>query len=140
MGSLWIRLSARQMNPKTPVKFAVGLIFMALGFLVMYYAAQVVTPGVKVGMRWLIFTDFLHSTGELTLSSVGLSATTKLAPRKYLGQMMGIWVVGAVLGNLIAGLYSGNFKPENLHSLFLSVVWLGIGAGVIFLALSPWMR
>lgn len=143
MGSLWIRLSARQMNPKTPVKFAIGMIFMALGFLVMYYAAQVVTSGVKAGMGWLIFTYFLHSTGELTLSPVGLSATTKLAPRRYLGQMMGIWFVGAALGNLIAGLYSGNFNPENLQempSLFLSVVWLGVGAGVIFLALSPWMR
>ncbi len=143
MGSLWIRLSARQMNPKTPVKFAIGLVFMALGFLVMYFAAQVVTSGVKAGMGWLIFTYFLHSTGELTLSPVGLSATTKLAPRKYLGQMMGIWFVGAALGNLIAGLYSGNFNPENLQempNLFLSVVWLGIGAGIVFFALSPWMK
>jgi POT family proton-dependent oligopeptide transporter len=143
MGSLWIRLSARNLNPNTPVKFAIGLIFMALGFLVMYFAAQIVVAGSKAGMGWLIFTYFLHSTGELTLSPVGLSATTKLAPRKYMGQMMGIWFVGAALGNLIAGLYSGNFDEENVQqmpNLFLSVVWLGVGAGLVFLALSPWMK
>ncbi len=143
IGSLWIRLAARQLNPKTPVKFGIGLIFMALGFLVMYFAAEIVTQGAKAGMGWLIFTYFLHSTGELTLSPVGLSATTKLAPRKYLGQMMGIWFVGAALGNLIAGLYAGNFDPENVRempNLFMSVVWVGIGAGVIFLALSGWMK
>ena len=143
MGSLWIRLSARNLNPNTPVKFGIGLIFMALGFLVMYFAAQIVVAGSKAGMGWLIFTYFLHSTGELTLSPVGLSATTKLAPRKYMGQMMGIWFVGAALGNLIAGLYSGNFDEENVQqmpNLFLSVVWLGVGAGLVFLALSPWMK
>ncbi|MCL4108658.1 UNVERIFIED_CONTAM: hypothetical protein GTU68_006976 [Idotea baltica] len=143
IGSLWIRLAARNMNPNTPIKFAIGLIFMGLGFLVMFFAAQIVTAGAKAGMGWLIVTYLLHSTGELALSPVGLSATTKLAPRKYLGQMMGIWFVGAALGNLIAGLYSGNFDPENVQempNLFLSVVWLGVGSGIVFFALSPWMK
>ncbi len=140
MGALWIRLAARNLNPAIPAKFALGLILMALGFLVMYFAAQIVVAGSKAGMGWLIFTYFLHSTGELALSPVGLSATTKLAPRKFMGQMMGIWFVGAALGNLMAGLYAGNFDPENVRQmpdLFLAVVWLGLGAGIIFLALSP---
>ncbi len=143
IGSLWIKLAVRQMNPAIPYKFAFGLIFMALGFLVMYFAAQIVISGSKAGMGWLIITYLLHSTGELALSPVGLSATTKLAPRKYLGQMMGIWFVGAALGNLIAGLYSGNFDPENVQqmpSLFMSVVWLGVGSGILFIILGPWMR
>lgn len=143
IGSLWIKLAARQMNPAIPYKFAFGLIFMAFGFLVMYFAAQIVISGSKAGMGWLIITYLLHSTGELALSPVGLSATTKLAPRKYLGQMMGIWFVGAALGNLIAGLYSGNFDPENVQqmpSLFMSVVWLGVGSGILFIILGPWMR
>lgn len=143
VGSLWIRLAARQLNPATPYKFGLGLIFMALGFLVMYFAAEIVISGSKAGMGWLIITYLLHSTGELALSPVGLSATTKLAPRKYLGQMMGIWFVGAALGNLIAGLYAGNFDPENVQQmpdLFLSVVWLGVGSGILFMVLGPWMR
>jgi POT family proton-dependent oligopeptide transporter len=143
IGSLWIKLAARNMNPATPVKFAIGLVFMALGFLVMFFAAQIVTAGAKAGMGWLIITYLFHSTGELALSPVGLSATTKLAPRKYMGQMMGIWFVGAALGNLIAGLYSGNFDPENVQqmpNLFMSVVWLGVGSGILFLVLSPLMK
>jgi proton-dependent oligopeptide transporter, POT family len=143
VGSLWIRLAARQLNPATPYKFGLGLIFMALGFLVMYFAAEIVINGSKAGMGWLIITYLLHSTGELALSPVGLSATTKLAPRRYLGQMMGIWFVGAALGNLIAGLYAGNFDPENVQQmpdLFLSVVWLGVGSGILFIVLGPWMR
>jgi POT family proton-dependent oligopeptide transporter len=142
VGSLWVKLSVKNLNPKTPVKFAFGLFLMALGFLVMFYAAEYVAAGTKVGMSWLILTYFLHSIGELTLSPVGLSATTKLAPRKYYGQMMGIWFVGAALGNLIAGIYAGNFDPSNVHQmpdLFMAVVQFGIGGAILFLALSPLM-
>jgi len=142
-GALWVKLSAKGMNPNTPVKFALGLIFMALGFLVMYFAAMIAAQGTKAGMGWLIFTYLLHTTGELTLSPVGLSATTKLAPRKYYSQMMGIWFVATALGNLIAGLFAGGFDPENaaeIPDLFLSVVLLGTGAGILFLVLSGTMR
>ncbi len=138
-GSLWIRLSARQMNPHTPVKFAFGLIMMALGFLVMYFAAKVVVLGSQAGMGWLIVTYLFHTTGELTLSPVGLSATTKLAPRKYYSQMMGIWFVATALGNLIAGLFAGGFDPSNVEQipdLFMSVVLFGAGCGVLFLVFS----
>lgn len=143
IGALWVKLASANLNPNIPVKFAMGLILMAVGFVVMYFAAFVVVNGSNAGMHWLVVTYFLHSIGELTLSPVGLSATTKLAPRKFYSQMMGIWFVGAALGNLIAGLFAGGIdanKPENMPDLFLSVVWLGLGAGVIFLALSPWLK
>ena len=71
---------------------------------------------------------------------MGLSATTKLAPRKYYGQMMGVWFVGSALGNLIAGVYSGHFDPENVQQmpdLFMAVVQFGIGGTILFLVLSP---
>ena len=142
-GALWVKLAARNINPKIPLKFASGLFLLAAGFLVMYFAAKIVATGTKVGMTWLILTYFLHTIGELTLSPVGLSATTKLAPRKYYGQMMGVWFVGAALGNLIAGLYSGNFDPENVKqmpNLFMAVVQFGVCGSVLFLALSPWIN
>src|SRR4030042_2541522 len=142
-GALWVKLAARNINPKTPLKFASGLFLLAAGFLVMYFAAKIVATGTKVGMTWLILTYFLHTIGELALSPVGLSATTKLAPRKYYGQMMGVWFVGAALGNLIAGLYSGNFDPENVEqmpNLFMAVWQFGVGGSVLFLALSPWIN
>lgn len=143
MGALWVKLAARNLDPSTPVKFGFGLIMMGLGFLAMVFASEVVVAGGKASMAWLVLTYFLHSIGELTLSPIGLSATTKLAPRQYYSQMMGIWFVGAALGNLIAGLFAGNFDPSNtaeLPSLFWSVVRFGVGAGLIFLALSPLMK
>lgn len=145
MGALWMRLAAKQMNPSTPLKFTIGLLLMGLGFLVMFFAAKAVvnTSGAGVSMGWLVLTYFLHSTGELTLSPVGLSATTKLAPKRYVGQMMGIWFVGASLGNLIAGLFAGDFDSNDVTTvpgLFWSVFLLGLGASITFLVLSPWAK
>lgn len=149
MGALWVKLAARNLNPSTPLKFGIGLILMGLGFLVMVAAANIAVTrfeaggSPKVGMMWLVFTYFLHSIGELTLSPVGLSATTKLAPKQYLGQMMGIWFVGAALGNLIAGLFAGEFDiadPSPLPSLFMTVVYLGVGSGIFFVIFSKPMK
>jgi len=143
MGALWVKLAARQMNPNTPVKFGIGLILMGMGFWVMYFAAQIVVAGSAPGMGWLVATYFFHSVGELTLSPVGLSATTKLAPRRYYSQMMGVWFVGAALGNLIAGLFAGGFDPSQtaqMPDLFLSVVTFAVGSGILFLVFSGVIR
>jgi len=143
VGALWVKLSAKNLNPRTPYKFAIGLVLLGLGFWVMVGAAQIAASGAKAGMFALILTYFLHSIGELTISPVGLSATSKLSPAKYLGQMMGIWFVGAALGNLIAGLIGGNFDPENVQempNIFLNVVWVSIGAGLVFFAASPFIK
>lgn len=144
IGALWVKLAAKNMNPNTPIKFGVGLIMMGLGFFVMVLAANAAAASSgTVGMSYLILTYFLHSIGELTLSPVGLSVTTKLAPKAYVGQMMGIWFVGASVGNLIAGLFAGGFDSEDvtqLPDLFMSVVWLGIGAGLTFLVISGLLR
>lgn len=143
LGALWVRLAARNLNPSTPLKFAFGLLLLGLGFLVMVFAAQIVAQGTKASMFFLVLTYFLHSIGELTLSPVGLSATTKLAPKRYVGQLMGIWFVALSLGNLIAGLFAGNFDPENVKEmpgLFLSVVMVSIGAALVFLVISPFVK
>jgi POT family proton-dependent oligopeptide transporter len=143
VGAIWVKLAARNINIRTPFKFALGLVLLGLGFWVMVGAAHVAASGAKAGMFALILTYFLHSIGELTISPVGLSATSKLSPSKYLGQMMGIWFVGAALGNLIAGLIGGNFDPENvleMPNIFLNVVWVSIGAGIVFFAASPFIK
>lgn len=143
VGALWVKLAARNINVRTPFKFAIGLVLLGLGFLVMVWAAKIAASGAKAGMFALILTYFLHSIGELTISPVGLSATSKLSPRKYLGQMMGIWFVGAALGNLIAGLIGGNFDPENvleMPNIFMNVVLVSIGTGLIFFAASPFIK
>ena len=144
MGALWVKLAAKNLNPSTPLKFGFGLILMGLGFYVMVFASQAAAAASGVAsMGYLILTYFLHSIGELTLSPVGMSATTKLAPKQYVGQMMGIWFVGASLGNLIAGQFAGEFDSNDvtqLPDLFMSVVWLGVGAGLTFVATSGLLK
>jgi POT family proton-dependent oligopeptide transporter len=143
IGALWVKLAAKNLNPATPLKFGFGLILMGAGFLVMYFAAHRVVEGMQAGMAWLVLTYFLHSAGELALSPVGLSATTKLAPKAFVGQMMGIWFVATSLGNLIAGMFAGEFDPNNVSampSLFMTVVLFGCGSGILFVIFSPLMK
>ena len=68
-------------------------------------------------MWWLVGSYFLQTIGELSLSPVGLSSMTKLAPRRFVGQMMGVWFMAAALGNLIAGIVGGHVDPENLQQM-----------------------
>jgi proton-dependent oligopeptide transporter, POT family len=138
IGALWVYLSRRKANPSIPAKFSIGLILMGLGFLVMYFGAQFAVTGVKVGLGWLAVTYLLHTLGELCLSPVGLSTYTKLAPKKYYSQLMGLWFVAAALGNLIAGLFAGNFDESNvaqMPDLFLQVFMFGSGLGLLLLLL-----
>ncbi len=144
VGVLWIKLAAANANPSAPLKFAFGLLCMGMGFLMMMFAAQIAVAGLEDGSKasagWLLLTYFLFTIGELTMSPIGLSMTTKLAPKKFYGQMMGIWFMGAALGNLIAGLFAGNFSPDNVNempNLFLTITMLGFGAGIFFLLLTP---
>src|SRR5690606_36263549 len=101
IASLWIWLAQRNANPSIPVKFAIGLLLLGAGFLVMEIGANLAVSGEIVSPFFLAFTYLLHTTGELCLSPVGLSAYTKLAPKRFVSQLMGIWFVGASLGNLI---------------------------------------
>jgi proton-dependent oligopeptide transporter, POT family len=144
--ALWVWLNKKNLNPNVPVKFGLGLIQLGLGFLIMYFAAERVLDGTLAGMGWLTFTYLLHSLGELCISPVGLSSYTKLAPKKYYSQMMGLWFVGASLGNLIAGLFAGNFDEGNVDAmpgLFMQFCLYGVGAGLIMILfqkqIKSWM-
>lgn len=134
--SLWVNLAKRQLDPSMPAKFAFGMLLLALGFLIMVGAAKLVTAGNQAAPYWLILTYLLHTMGELCVSPVGLSSVTKLAPKRFVGQMMGIWFLATSLGNLIAGLAAGRFDPESLNempSLFMQIVTVGVGAGLLLL-------
>ncbi|HXI88868.1 MAG TPA: peptide MFS transporter [Blastocatellia bacterium] len=136
-GALWVKL--RERAPSIPAKFALGLVQLGVGFGVIAWASVYVgdpaNPS-KVSMGWLVATYFFHTTGELCLSPVGLSAMTKLSPAKLVGQMMGIWFMATSLGNLIAGLLAGKMGSFGLVQLFGSVaLWVG-AAGLILLLIS----
>lgn len=139
-GWLWTWLAARNSNPSTPLKFALGLIGLSAGFFVISWGAANAGPGNLASPAWLIVTYFLHTCGELCLSPVGLSSITKLAPRNRVGQMMGIWFVAAALGNLFAGLLAGQLEELDPNALFSKVALFIGGAGIVALLASPLVR
>ncbi len=139
MAGVWVALARRNLNPSLPVKFAAGLLFLAAGFCVMAVASRFVAAGHKVWPTWLISTYLLHTFGELCLSPVGLSSVTKLAPRRLVGQMMGIWFLATSLGNLIAGVLAGEFNSQRLQDMsdrYLQIVLTTAGTGLLLLVLS----
>lgn len=139
-GVLWTWLSTRNANPNTPLKFAFGLLWLAAGFYVLYWGSQNASIANKVSPAWLVVTYVFHTWGELCLSPVGLSSMTKLAPRGRVSQMMGIWFIGAALGNLFAGLVAGRLENLSPDQLFLNVTMYIGGAGVVALILSPFVK
>lgn len=140
---LWIWLGRRNLDPSTPLKFALGMMFMGAGFLVMTGAAWIVVAGHKALPTWLALTYLLHTVGELCLSPVGLSATTKLAPRRYGGRMMGAWFLFLSLGELLAGLVAGSFSAHDVTDMpriYLTIAAVGIGVGLILALLARPIR
>jgi POT family proton-dependent oligopeptide transporter len=126
---LWVRLGRR--DPSSPAKFTIGLVFVALGFGVLIFAAQRAEQGVMVSPMWLVATYLLHTIGELCLSPVGLSAMTKLAPARIAGLTMGIWFLAASVGNYMGGRVASLYESLSLPSLFSSVTMFALGASVV---------
>lgn len=123
---IWVGMAKRGMDLSSTAKFSLGLLFAAIGFAVMIPAANhIVSSGgaIKVSAWWLTVSYFFQTLGELSLSPVGLSSMTKLAPRKYTGQMMGIWFLASSVGNLIAGLVGGHVDPEKLAQTPALFTW-----------------
>lgn len=135
----WVALAKRNLNPSAPAKFAIGVILMGSGFLIMAAAASIVAGGSKVLPTWLILTYLLHTFGELCLSPVGLSYVTKLAPKRFVGQIMGMWFLSLSLGNLLAGLIAGEFDANNVAAMpgqYMHIVYFSVGLGAVLLILS----
>jgi POT family proton-dependent oligopeptide transporter len=134
-GSLWVWLERRNANPSIPMKAGLGLMGLAAGFFVLAWGAANATTESLVSPSWLVVTYFLHTVGELCISPIGLSAITKLSPTRRVGQMMGVWFVGAALGNLFAGLVAGQLETMLPGDLFRTVAMIigavGIGAIVV---------
>lgn len=136
----WVRLGERE--PSVPVKFALGLLFLALSFLLMVPAAAATDAG-KVSPLWLLGVYFLQTLGEMCLSPVGLSTMTKLAPRRLTGMIMGVWFLAGAIGNKLAGSLAAGYEGNDssaLGNFFLeqALVVLGLTAGLLVIA--PWVR
>ena len=138
---IWSALAKRGLDLSSPTKFSLGLFVTAVAFFVMLVAANIVVASngtVKVSPWWLVGCYLLQTAGELSISPVGLSSMTKLSPRRYVGQMMGVWFLATSLGNLIAGLVGGNVNPQDLAQtpkLFTLTAASLLVAGVVLAAL-----
>jgi POT family proton-dependent oligopeptide transporter len=146
MSYLWIFLGKRMLDPSLPFKFGLGLIFMAIGFLVISFGAQIALSEGLAGARWLLITYLLHTIGELTLSPIGLAAISSLSPKKYVGQMMGVWFLASSLGAIIAGLISGqatnqglSSMPELFNQVAISASFFGLILIIIARPLHKWV-
>jgi proton-dependent oligopeptide transporter, POT family len=125
---VWIRLGKRE--PSSPTKFVIALVCVGLGFLVVAIGAWL-GGNQPVSLWWLIGVYFFHTLGELSLSPVGMSAVTKLAPARLVGSMMGVWFLSISLGNFIGGRVAGLFETFPLPQLFGAVFLTSIAAAIV---------
>ncbi len=100
--TLWRELGKRGMDPPAPLKFAMGLAQLGLGFLVLWFGAQSADARGMVPVYFLLMGYLLHTTGELCLSPVGLSMVTKLSPKRLVSTVMGAWFLATAFSNLLA--------------------------------------
>jgi POT family proton-dependent oligopeptide transporter len=150
---MWVWLAKKKLDPPAPIKFAIGLMLLGTGFLVLNLGKGVAVAGI-VPAIFLILLYLLHTLGELALSPVGLSLVTKLAPAKVVGFMMGFWFLSSAIahqaGKWIASETAapkGATKEEMMElslAVFNQVGLFAIGSGILLLVISPllwrWMH
>lgn len=137
---MWLKLGSRE--PSSPVKFTAGLFFVGLGMLLLVPPSLAFTrdASVKVAPYWLIGTYFLHTIGELSLSPVGLSTVSKLAPARYSGLMMGVFFFAIGVGNMLAG-FAGGFSDRLAPAtLFAGLFGITTVMALVLIALTPTIK
>jgi len=135
---LWRRLGRHE--PSSPAKFAYGLLFVSLAFLLLVPAGAFAQAGSKVSPWWLIVAYAITEVGELCLSPVGLSVVTKLSPVRIVGLMMGVFFLSNAAGNKIAGWAAGFLGAMPIATLFGTVAAITLTASVVLFLLVPWIK
>jgi len=155
--ALWGFLSRRKLEPSTPVKFALGLVQLGLGFMAFWYGAQTSDERGMVFAGWLLLGYLLHTTGELCLSPVGLSMVTRLSPARLVSTVMGAWFLATAASSFLAAIIaqftqvghggeSGLAIPIpalTVHvygDVYQIIAYLAIGSGVLCLLLAPVLK
>ncbi len=133
---LWIKLAAKRLNPRTPVKFAMAMFIGAVAFFIMTQAQNSADAGNLVSPMWLVVVYVLLTIGELMLSPIGLSMVTKLSPGKITSIMMGVWMASFALGNYLAATLEQILTTYDFD-LYPFITYLMLGSGVGLLLLSP---
>jgi POT family proton-dependent oligopeptide transporter len=151
---LWTALARRGLEPGTPMKFALGIAQAGLGFGALVIGANSPDESGRVLAYWMVLAYLLHTTGELCLSPVGLSAVTKLAVPSVVGVMMGAWFLASAYSEFVAvqlaklaaiesvdgGVVDIELALASYTNLFTSLFWIGLSAGAIMLVISPLLK
>ena len=148
--ALWTWLGRHRMEPSTPMKFGLAMMQLGLGFLVLKWGAEAVGVSNMTPVIFIFLIYLLHTTGELCLSPVGLSAMNRLAPAHMASLIMGTWFFASATGNFAAGLIAAATGSERASSegagkmLVLDVyqtigLW-AIGFGVLVALVSPLIK
>jgi proton-dependent oligopeptide transporter, POT family len=151
---LWTALGKRGIEPSTPVKFAIGLMLVGAGFLVLVLGAGSADNFFKVGLVWLALAYLIHSIGELCLSPVGLSMITKLSIPSLVGMMMGVWFLSSAMAQYVGGIVAQFASVETVGGevtnpklaldtyiqVFQTIGWVSVAIGVALLIIAPLLR
>lgn len=148
---LWVKLSAKGMEPTTPAKFGLGVFQVGLGFAVLVYGASHADENGNVAVIWLALMYFFHTTGELCLSPVGLSMVTKLSVQRVAAMMMGVWFLSSAFASYAGGIIAGAMAiEESAHdsvdalsslvvytTVFEKLAIVAVVLGIAMLLVSP---
>ncbi|MGB1244471.1 MAG: peptide MFS transporter [Porticoccaceae bacterium] len=151
MAWLWVWLARRQLNPSTPVKFALGVAMAGLGFLVLVAGMQGTGAVGLTPVIFIFLIYWIHTMGELMVSPVGLSAVTKLAPAKIVGMTMGAWFLYSGLSNYLAGAIARTTGAETIGGqmtnvaaakagyvdVYSQVGYIALGIALLMLLVAP---
>ena len=158
---LWAWLGKRGIEPSSPLKMAMGLGLLALGYVVIAFGVHGVAPSAKISMWWLITLYGLHTMGELCLSPIGLSMVSKLAPLRLSSLLMGTWFLANAAANKLAGTLSALIPPgageapattetvfpkflgftiDNLFHFFIVFIVLSGSAAILLLGIHRWLQ
>ena len=151
---LWMFLGRKGLEPSTPVKFALGIAQAGLGFGALIIGAASPNEAGMVAGYWMVLAYMLHTTGELCLSPVGLSAVTKLAVPSVVGVMMGAWFLATAYSEFVAVQLAKLAAIETVNgvvadvgaalasytALFTDLMYVGLAMAVLLLMLSPLLK
>ena len=145
--TVFAKLWETKFNPTGPVKFAMGLVLLGIGFGALAYGSKDIPQGqltAQVSMIWLVLAYFFHTMGELCLSPVGLSYVSKLSPKHLVGLIFGVWFLSSAialkLGGVIGGFIDQISEQYSISTFFMLFFASSIVAGLILLLISPWLK
>ncbi len=145
---MWQFLAKAKIEPPAPLKFAIGVLLLGLGFVILGISDGAATDGM-VPVIYLILGYLLHTWGELCLSPVGLSLVTKLSPAKLVGFVMGIWFLSSSIAHQAGKFIATETASENLlptesltiyTGVFMNVGYIALGAAAVLFVLSPFLK